>query len=476
MSEDHGSLPDAQRDAGSSSPQHDRSESKVTRRGFLNRTTQAGAAALAVPYFTTARFAHGDTEAARVPPSERIRIGLIGAGGQAGYHVGELLKEPDAEIVAVCDVWKERREQRIAQSGGTAAGYHDYRDVLAREDIDAVLISTPPHWHALQAIHACEAGKDVYLEKPMTLSIGETLAVVRAARKHDRITQVGTQIHATGNYRRLVDIVRSGVLGGINVVRAFHVLNQGPEGIGYPESHAIPDGLDWEMWKGPGPERPFNPFLVEDSYLHASFMYTGGWTPNMAPHLIDLPFWALELGLPTSVSSSGGRYIVRDCGDAYDTHEVFWQFPNLTLQWMTSLVNSYAFDFQQQPGIRRRRGIYFHGVNGTLLADYGFRKCIPEGDRMKAMDIEQAPRVIPESPGHHREWLDGIRTRRQPSCHVGYHYRIDIALNLSLMSLKLGRSIRFDPETETIVNDPEATKLAIPEYRDPWRLPAEYLT
>jgi predicted dehydrogenase len=446
---------------------------QISRRRFLKRTAGIGAAGVALPYFVPARALAGP---GRVGANDRINVGLIGAGGQANWHLGVLLEQPDVAVTAISEVWKERLDKTLARTNGAARGFGDHRELLQQDDVDAVLIATPPHWHALQAIHACQAGKDIYVEKPMTLSVAESLALVRAVRKHERVSQVGTQIHATATYRRVVDIVRSGILGPINVVRTFHVLNDGVKGLGKPPVGDVPPGLDWEMWKGPGADRPYHPLLVKSSYSHPSFMYTGGWTPGMAPHVIDLPFWALELGYPTRVHSSGGRYIVDDCGDAYDTHEVTWQFPKLTLRWWTSLVNSYGFDNQSEPGRKRRRGIYFHGVNGTMMADYHVYKIIPEGDAMKPEDAEQVPKVIPESPGHHREWLDGIRSREQPSCNVGYHSSIDIAINLSLIALKLGRSVEFDPKTLSIPNDPEAVKLCMPEYRAPWTFPAEYLT
>jgi predicted dehydrogenase len=445
----------------------------ISRRDLLKRTVQLGVAGAAAPRLLSTRAAG---QAPRPGPNERIQVGLIGAGGQGNWNLDQLLEQPDVAVTAVCDVWKERLDKTLAKCGGTARGYGDYRDVLRRDDVDAVLIATPPHWHALMAIDAAEAGKDFYLEKPMTLSVGEGLAVRRAVAKHKRITQIGTQIHATPNYRRIVDILRSGVLGKISVARTFHVLNQGPEGIGNVPDSAPPEGLDWDMWLGPGPKRAFNRLLAKDAYYHSSFMaYSGGWTPGMAPHLIDLPCWALELGCPTCASSSGGRYLIHDAGDAYDFHEVLWQYPDFTMAWTTSLINSYGFDNQGEPGTRRRRGIYFQGVNGTLIGDYELLKIVPEGDRMKSVDVDAVPKVIPDSPGHHREWLDGIHTRRPPSCHVGYHYKIDVAINLSLMSLKLGRSVRFDPASETIPNDPEAAKLLLPVYREPWKLPAEYL-
>jgi predicted dehydrogenase len=202
--------------------------------------------------------------------------------------------------------------------------------------------------------------------------------------------------------------------------------------------------------------------------------FSGGWMPGMAPHVIDLPIWALDLGFPLNTSSAGGRFIVKDDGDAYDHHEVLWQYPNLTLTWMSSLTNSYGFDLEGEPGSRQRLGAYFHGANGTLYADYHTLKVVPEGDKTK--DLPAPAKSIPPSPGHEREWLDCIKSCRQPSCNPGYHLRVHVPVMLSLLWLKLGRSIRFDPATERIVDDAEATRLALPQYRAPWKFPEQYLT
>jgi predicted dehydrogenase len=202
--------------------------------------------------------------------------------------------------------------------------------------------------------------------------------------------------------------------------------------------------------------------------------YSGGWTPGMAPHIIDLPIWALQLGYPLQTSSVGGRYLLKDDGDAYDHHEILWQYPNVTMTWMSSLTNSYGFDLHGEPVPKRRLGIYFHGANGTMYADYGQFKIVPEGDKMKG--LLPPPKSIPPSPGHEREWLDCIKSRQQPSCSVFYHTHVDVPIVLSLLSLKLGRSIRFDPATEKIVGDPEAAQMAIPKYRSPWKFPEQYLT
>jgi predicted dehydrogenase len=201
--------------------------------------------------------------------------------------------------------------------------------------------------------------------------------------------------------------------------------------------------------------------------------FSGGWTPGMAPHIIDLPVWALDLGFPTEVSATGGRFIIKDDSDAYDNHEVIIRYPDLTLTWMQSSTNSYGFDFLRGQESKRRLGIYFHGVNGTLQTDYESHLILPEGNRMDGK--QTPPKSIPSSPGHELEWLECIRSRKQPSCNPAYHVRVDVPVQLSILSMKLGRSIRFDPENEKIIGDNEAIKLSVPEYRLPWKFPIEYL-
>ncbi len=443
--------------------------SDTTRRGFLQQAATAGSVAAAPTI--VARHVLGGT--GHTAPSDRLQIGLIGAGGMGRANLRNCAKEKDVVVTGVCDVWQERRDAAVAKYPQSAKPYSDYREMLQRKDVDAVIIATPPHWHFLQAIHACEAGKDFYLQKPMTLHVGESLALKRAVEKHGVISQVGTQIHAGSNYRRVVEKIRAGAIGKVNVVRTFNVMNQGPSGIGSVPHGSPPPGLDWDMWVGPGPMRPFNELIVRSAYENCSFMdYSGGWTPGMAPHIVDLPVWALELGLPIATSCSGGRFAIRDAGDAPDTQEVLWQYPGLTMAWSMSAVNSFGFDFGRG-SIARRLGIYFHGLDGTMLANYSRHEIIPEGKSPKeAVKIEKP---LAPSPGHEREWLDSLRSRKQPSCHVGYHYRIDVAIALANLSLKLGRTIHFDPRTESIVGDKEAAKLAVPSYRQPWQFPREYL-
>lgn len=393
-------------------------------------------------------------------------MGRANLGICAGY--------PDVVVSAACDVFQARLEATVESYAPTCRGYTDYREMLQQSDLDAVIVATPPHWHCLHAIAVCEAGKDLYLQKPMTLHLGESLAVHNAVKRHGTVSQVGTQIHASENYRRVVELVRSGNLGDIGVARTFNVMNQGRAGVGRSAENPVPEGMDWEAWCGPAPWIPYHRILARDAYHHCSWMrYSGGWTPGMAPHIIDLPIWALDLGYPLTTSASGGRFFVQDDGDAYDQHEVLWRYPKCTVTWMSSLTNSHGFVGHRGDKPERRLGISLHGSRGTLFSQYDTHTVVAEGDAMR--DLTPPPKSIPPSPGHEREWLDCVRSRQEPSCSVAYHVRVDVPIVLSLLSLELGRSVAFDPATERIVGDPEAARRAVPSYRKPWRFPKEYL-
>jgi predicted dehydrogenase len=439
--------------------------SEPTRREALK-----GAAAIAMPLIVPASALGKDGPA----PSNRIALGAIGVNGMGLANLNACGSQPDVTVVGLCDVNRNRLAAAAKRYEATAKTHRDWRELIARTDVDALTIATPPHWHTLMAIEAAKAGKHIYLQKPMTLYPAESLAVRNAVRKHKIVAQVGTQIHAGANYRRCVEWVRSGKLGKISVVRTFNVMNQGPDGIGRAPVQEPPAHLDWEMWLGPGPKIPYNSILEANSFNHCWFQqFTGGWTPGMAPHILDLPVWALELGLPETTFCAGQSVVTTDDGDAPDSQEVTWRYPNCTLTWSMSTVNSFAWDFGRGTPARRI-GIYFHGVNGTLIADYGRCEIVPEGKFLA--DATAPPATIPPSPGHEREWLNCIKSGEKPSCHPDYHHKVDLPICLANLSYRLGRAIQFDPKTEQIVGDEEARKLAVPVYREPWRFPVEYLT
>jgi predicted dehydrogenase len=451
--------------------------SQLSRRTFIKATSLA---AFTAPFIIRSSVLAGSGHTA---PSDKINLGIIGCGSMGSGNLNACAGHKDVVVTAACDVWKERLDSTVGKYKDTCTGYADYRDLLRHKGLDAVIIATPAHWHALQAVDAAKEGLHIYLQKPMTMHLGESLAVRNAVRKHKVICQVGTQIHAGDHYRRMVELVRSGNLGDIATVRTFFVMNDAPNGVGSGfNTNEIPAGMDWNKWVGPARMHPFNPNLVKEAFYHCFWMgFSGGWTPGMAPHIIDLPIWALNLDYPTEVSAMGGRYIIKDDGDAYDNHEVVWRYPNLTMTWMHSSTNSHGWAFQNadktglgyETGTRRRLGIYFHGSNGTLMTDYSSHILVPEGDRMDGMATP--PETIPSSPGQEFEWIECIKSGTQPLCNPEYHVKVDVPVVLSVLSMQLGRSIKFDPKTEKIVGDKEASRLAVPEYRAPWKFPSNYL-
>jgi predicted dehydrogenase len=436
-----------------------------SRRDFLRAT---GGAALAAGLSATIPV--GSTEAAprRVSPADRIVLGFIGVAGRGSYLMDWFMRHPDVEVGAVCDVYQLHLDRAVQRTGGRAKPYRDFRKLLEQKDINAVVIATPPHWHALIAINACLAGKDVYCEKPMCRFPAEGRLMAKAARDNRCVTQVGTQIHATENYHRCVDVVRSGALGPITAIRNFCTMNDNSEGLGNPPDSQPPDGLDWDFWLGPAPRVPFNIGRFRDG-MHRYFKdYVDSWLHELGPHIVDLPFWAMQLGHPTSVSASGGRFNTQSIADVPDTLDVLWEFPNLTMTWTLMQTNSYHFGVGA-PGPGRRLGITFHGKNATLLANYGM--CDVLGEDGKLVTGQTYPDVTVPSPGHEREFLDGIKSRQQPSCSFEAHLPLHVALNLAHISLKTGRKLRWDAEKFEVIGDREATRLCTPQYRAPWKLP-----
>ncbi len=431
----------------------------MRRREFLQSSLGAGVTFLAT---------RGFGQESKSPPNERIGLGFIGVGSRGMALLREFQQFPDVDIVAVCDVHQERVDKAVAATHGRAVGVKDFRRVLERKDVDAVVVATPPHWHALISILACQAGKDVYCEKPMCLTVAEAKAMVQAAERYKRVTQIGTQIHAGQNFRRVVEIVQSGMLGKITRVRTFVVQNISPNGIGNPPDSEPPAGLDWDMWCGPAKLRPFNPAIFSVHYYFRD--YAGcGLLHNMGSHVLDLAFWALDLKAPKSVAAVGGKFVLQDISDVPDTLEVVYDFGDLVLTWTHSEAYSFGFELHEGVGIGRRLGIVFHGTNGTLAANYNTFKLFPEGDRLDPNKLPEPS--IPPSPGHAREWLDGIKTRQQPLCHFGYHYWIQLAISLGDIAFQVGRKIVWDDKVGRIVGDEEANHLLTPTYRKPWSLP-----
>ncbi len=401
--------------------------------------------------------------------NEKIGMGFIGVAGRGREALMPwFARHADVDIRAVCDVYPAHLERAAADTNGKAQTYRDYREMLADPNVDAVAIATPPHWHAIMALEAMKAGKDVYLEKPMSRFLAETRRLADFAKKYGRITQVGTQIHATENYRRCVDIVRSGRLGRIVAARVFCTMNDGSEGLGHPPDGHPPEGLNWEQWLGPAPEASFNMGRFRDG-MHRYFAdYVDSWLNELGPHIVDLPFWALQPGVPHATAASGGRYATNSMADVPDTMDVLWEFPQLTISWHMMQSSSFHFGIGS-PGRGRKLGIVFHGTEGTLMADYGMRQVLDvDGNIISA---EDCPSVEPPSPGHEREFLNSIRTRQECSCSFQNHLPLHAALNLAHIAMKTDRKIHFDAENWCITGEPDAEQLMQTPYRAPYNLP-----
>lgn len=439
---------------------------ELSRRGFLKAT---GAAVVLTSAGIAATSQQSSAQDKPVAPSEKIRLGFIGVGGRGTGVMHGFMSYPDVDIVAICDVYQPHLDKAIETvnaAGHNPQGYHDFRKLLEQKDIDAVVVATPPHWHPLISIYACQAGKDVYCEKPMSRYPAEGKAMLKAAMDNKRVTQVGTQIHAGDNYRRAVEIVRSGALGKISAVRVVCTMNEFP-GIGIRPDSDPPPGLDWDMWLGPAPKVPFNQARFE---IHRYFKdYVPSWLHELGPHIVDLAYWAMNPGEPKAVSATGGRFATEGTSDIPDTMDVVWEYEGFNMTWTHTMCNSFNFDFGGAPDGGRRLGVMFHGINGTLLADYGSHKLIAEGDKMK--DFKAPEPSIPSSPGQDREFLDAIKSRKQPMCSFEYHQPLGLAMDLANISMMTGRKIHWDSSAGKVVGDREAQRLTSPAYRRPWALP-----
>ncbi len=325
-----------------------------------------------------------------------------------------------------------------------------------------MVIATPDHWHGIIAIMACQAGKDVYCEKPLAHRIQEGRAMVDAAEKSKRITQMGNLIHAGENYRRVVEIVRSGVLGTINKTRVWMAADR--RGLGRPKDGPVPAGCDYNLWLGPAPDRPFNKNRFTFNWRYF-WDYGGGILTDFCCHIVDLVHWAMDVEAPHTISAVGGRYALDDNAEVPDTLEVTYEYQKgdqkFLMVWSQTDANSHGLE-------NKGLGIMFQGTEATLVADYGHYKIIPEQGRK----IEEPPKTLPRSVGHHREWLEAIKSRSPCSCQFAYGHRLASVGNLGNISLWTGEKLKWDPVAERVLNHPEANQYLTKEYRKPWALPS----
>lgn len=398
---------------------------------------------------------------AKVSANDKVVLGFVGVGGMGSGLLNIFHKFPDVEIAAVCDVYEQNALKAQAAAGGKPRVYGDFRKVLDHKDVDAVVVATPDHWHAIPTIMACQAGKDVYCEKPLAHRVNEGRAMVEASKKHKRVTQMGNLIHAGDNYHRVVEIVRSGALGQVTKTRVWMAADR--NGLGRPADTAPPAGCDYDFWLGPAPARPFNEnrFIFNWRYF---WDYGGGILTDFCCHLVDLVHWAMDVDAPRTICATGGRYALQDNCEVPDTLEVVYEYEKdgkpFQLIWSQTDASTHGFEGLTQ-------GIMFQGTKATLIATYHTYKIIPE----HGQTITEPPQSLPRSVEHHREWIDAIRTRDQCSCHFEYGHRLTTVGNLGNVSLWTGEKLAWDAAAEKITNHPDANRFLTKEYRKPWTLP-----
>ncbi len=398
-------------------------------------------------------------------PNERIRIGSIGVGGMGTGRLREFLKQPDVSVAAVCDVDQTHLDRALEvaekQQGWKPQGFRDFRKLLELKDLDAVVVATPDHWHALPTIASFRAGKDVFVEKPLSYSIGEGRAMVRAAQAHKRVSQMGNHIHNDlPNYRRVVEVVRSGMLGKISRVACWKTsllvsrLDNPPDGSPPPE-------LDYDFWLGPAPKRAYNPNRSHLNYRYF-WDYSGGIFIDFWAHITDAAYWALDLKAPKSVSAIGGRYFIQDNTETPDTLDLLYEFPNLDLSWT---LNPMAF-----PGYEHMGGIgcIFQGTEATLVTNYQAHELYVRGK--KVPDFKRPEPTIPDSPGHIREFLNAVKSRQRTTCDIEYGHQLTKGGLLGNLAFRLGRRLYWDDRRERVIGDSVGDRLVTRRYRKPWKL------
>lgn len=426
----------------------------IPRREFLRRSgglALGAGAALSVPnlFLNQVKAATGESA------SDLIRVGIVGVGGQGRSHL--FSNTLNSHIVAVADVDKDHvaRAQKDFNDRfkRDIKGYSDYRDLLEDKDVDAVLVATPDHWHALTSVHAMQAGKDVYCEKPLTLVIDEGKAMLSAARYYKKILQTGSQQRSSKEFFRAATYVRSERIGETKTVRV------GLPGVNWTKEPLVPDSappeeLDYNMWLGPAPWRPYNKHRVH-YYFRFFWDYSGGQMTNWGAHHLDISQWALgmdETG-PVEVSARA-EY------DPQNRYEV----PS----WF-EINYKYANGAQIICGQSHRIGATFEGQDGTIYVNRG-------KIQSSVKDVLEEPIADDEvqlyqSPNHHQNWLECIKSRELPICDVAIGHRSATVCHLGMIAARIGRTIRWDPEKEQIVGDAEAARMANYAYRAPWKLP-----
>lgn len=402
----------------------------------------------------------------RAAPSARIGVGLIGTGNQGTVHAQVLLGLPDVEVVAVCDPVQGKREaaQRLVDAtyaqrrpGGRSTGcgaYADFRELLARPDVDAVFIASPEHWHALHTVAAARAGKDIYCEKAMASSIAESRAMVDAVRRYGRVFQVGTQQRSTRQFRFACELVRNGYLGRLHTIKVGD-----PSGYPGPKvrNEPVPAGLDYDLWLGPAPWKPYFPERLENlKGWMLTYDYTVGFLSGWGQHNLDIAQWGNGTD-HTGPREIEGQGTIPD--DGLNDTAVAW---HVECAYANGVRLVYTNDTENPYGIR------FEGDAGWVFVNRSGLEAQPAS--LLRVRLRGNDQPLYASPHHHQDFLEAVRTRRDPVCPVEVGHRTYTICNLCDIAIRLGRKLRWDPERQQFPGDDPANRLLARAMRAPWRI------
>ena len=418
--------------------------------------------------------------------NERVRVGFIALGNRGDQVLDGFLAHKDCEVPAICDIYQPYLDFAAKKIGNDPKQFTDYRKLLQMKDLDAVAINTPDHWHALQTIEACAAGKDIYVEKPLALTVAEGRAMVNAVQKTNRVCQVGIMRRSAPGCKEAADAVRNGAIGKVTMVRAFHVQNEFPKGIGNPANEEAPKDFDWEAWLGPAPKVPYN--KNRTFYRFRWFYdYSGGQLTNFGVHYIDMIHWALGQDTPLAVTALGGKYAVTDNREVPDTLEVIWQYPNNTLVTFTQ-INTNA----GAPNGRNGE-IEFRGTKGTLYLQNNGYEIVPDmltpnefparspltrdKDRLYRQGAKAEIEAKKVASGkdttdlHARNFLDCVKSRAKTNCDIETGHRSTSATCIANIAHKNKTLLEWDGKTEKFSNNEAANKQLSYAYRAPYKFP-----
>ena len=433
--------------------------SETLRRTFLG---SAGAA------FTTAIFP-GRLRGA----NDRITIGFIGMGAMGSGNLSYAMKIPEAQPVAVCDVYQphlERAEAAARKNGFQVKAVKDFREILADKSIDAVCISTPDHWHAYMTVEACKAGKDVFVEKPACVYVEEGQKMVQAARKYQRVVQAGTMQRSGGYFQKAAEIVKSGVLGAVTFCHTFQAGSASQKGYGNPPDSDPPPGLDWDLWLGPAPKVPFNKNrfgvgVTTFPTFRYFWDYAGGAMTDWGVHLIDPLHQCFDEVMPIAVCAMGSKFYVQDNRDTPDTMLATFHYPKFLASYESRTCNPMPL-----LGLGHGAGTSIHGTEGTLIVNRRGCWVIPkEKSKLEAVAYEKDPNMSQMNIPHWRNFLACIRSRQKPISDIETCVRSSTVCILANLSMRCKSWLDWDESAWTVRQEAVRPFLKA-RYREPWKL------